>query len=197
MSARKRNTSSAQARRLSKEGLRLLELMNEAEASVYRNVNLANYRAWYFGKFLVRAKSELGHGLFSLWRAATFANVHERKAQRCQELFIKNPKATELSDLSDQALKKWISRLSVDSIRKFRLGYLPAKDQPEHEGNERFPRLVSFVNIANEFNRLSYRHRNDLQKIDFAAARKETFELYEFLRWLHGDSDVNPLDPKE
>jgi hypothetical protein len=64
-----------QAKRLSKEGCRRLELMNEAEASVYRNVNLANYRAWRFGKFLAGAKAELGHGRFTIWRAATFPNV--------------------------------------------------------------------------------------------------------------------------
>jgi len=75
-----------QAKRLSKEGCRRLELMNEAEASVYRAVNLANYRAWHFGKFLAEAKAQLGYGRFTIWRAATFPNVHERKAQRCMEL---------------------------------------------------------------------------------------------------------------
>jgi len=39
------------AKQLAKEGHELFELMNEAEASVYRNVNLANYRAWEFGRF--------------------------------------------------------------------------------------------------------------------------------------------------
>src|SRR5437867_2891484 len=63
------------AKRLSKEGYHLLELMNVAEASVYRNVNLANYHAWHFGKFLASAKAELGHGRFTIWRGATFPNV--------------------------------------------------------------------------------------------------------------------------
>src|SRR5438067_69329 len=131
------------ARRLSKEGCRLLELMNEAEASVYRNVNLANYRAWRFGKFLASAKAELGHGHFTIWRAATFPNVHERKAQRCQELFAKNSKATELSDFSDRSMTKWIANRDENSIRKFRLGYVPPKDRPEHKGNVKLGRLVS------------------------------------------------------
>ena len=182
------------ARRLSKEGCRLLELMNEAEASVYRNVNLANYRAWRFGKFLASAKAELGHGQFTIWRAATFQNVHERKAQRCQELFAKNSNATELSDFSDRSIAKWIANRDENSIRKFRLGYVPAKDQSEHKGNAKFGRLVSFLNTANEYARLKQRHLEGLQQVDFKEAREELRELYKFLQWLYGDAQENPFD---
>src|SRR6266568_3846005 len=150
-------------KQLAKEGQELLGLMNQAEASVYRNVNLANYRAWEFGRFLTRAKHELGHGLFIPWRNATFPKIHERKAQRCQELFANNSNATVLSDLSDRLLKKWIGALNRDSVRKFRLGYVPEKFQPEHKGNAKFPRLVSFLNIVNEYERLRNRHINALQ----------------------------------
>jgi hypothetical protein len=184
----------AQARRLSREGSRLLELMNEAEASVYRNVNLANYRAWHFGKFLARAKAELGHGRFTIWRAATFPNVHERKAQRCQELFAKNSNATELSDLSERSIAKWIADRDENSVRKFRLGYVLAKKQPEHEGDVKFSRLVSLLNIANEYERLRQRHVEGLQLVDFNEAREEMRELYQFLRWLYGDAAVNPWE---
>src|SRR5438874_3105685 len=145
------------AKQLAREGQELFDLMNEAEASVYRNVNIANYRAWEFGRFLTLAKQELGHGLFNHWRNATFPKIHERKAQRCQELFAKNSNATVLSDLSDQSLKKWIGALNHDSLRKFRLGYVPDKFQPKHAGNISFPRLVSFLNIVNEYNRLRNR----------------------------------------
>jgi hypothetical protein len=182
------------ARRLSKEGCRLLELMNEAEVSVYRNVNLANYRVWHFGKFLARAKAELGHGQFTIWRAATFPNVHERKAQRCQELFAKNSKATELSDFSDRSIAKWIANRDENSIRKFRLGYVPAKDQTEHKGNVKFGRLVSFLNIANEYARLKQRHVEGLQRVDFDEAREEMREPYQFLRWLYGHTPENPWE---
>lgn len=180
------------AKQLAKEGQELLGLMNKAEASVYRNVNLANYRAWEFGRFLTRAKHELGHGLFSHWRKATFPKIHERKAQRCQELFANNSNATVLSDFSERSLKKWISALNRDSVRKFRLAYVPDKYQPEHKGNIKFPRLVSFLNIANEYNRLRHRHTEGLQKVDFEEARKETKGLYQFLKWLHGESPIDP-----
>ena len=182
------------AKQLAKEGQELFDLMNEAEASVYRNVNLANYRAWEFGRFLTRAKHELGHGLFIPWRNATFPNIHERKAQRCQELFAKNSNATVLSDFSERSLKKWIDGLNRDSVRKFRLGYAPDKLQPKYKGNIKFRRLVSFLNIVNEYNRLRNRHIAGLQMVDFEEAREETKELFQFLKWLHGESSVNPWD---
>jgi len=181
-------------KQLAKEGQELLDLMNKAEASVYRNVNLANYRAWEFGRFVTRAKHELGHGLFIHWRNATFPKIHERKAQRCQELFANNSNATVLSDLSDRSLKKWIGALNPNSLRKFRLGYVPDKLKPKYKGNVKFPRLVSFLNIVNEYNRLRYRHTEGLQFVDFEEAREETREVFQFLKWLHGESSVNPWD---
>jgi hypothetical protein len=179
-------------KQLAKEGQELLGLMNQAEASVYRNVNLANYRAWEFGRFLMRAKHEIGHGLFRHWRNATFPKIHERKAERCQKLFANNSDATVLSDFSDRSLKKWIRALNLDSVRKFRLGYVPDKFQPEHKGNIKFPRLISFINIVNEYNRLRNRHTDGLQEVDFQEAQRETKELYQFLKWLHGESATNP-----
>ena len=125
--------------------------MNEAEASVYRNVNLANYRAWHFGKLLADAKAELGHGRFTIWRAATFPNVHERKAQRCQELFAKNSKATELSDFSESTVSKWIIDLDKDSVRKFRLGYVPVKERLLLEGDEKVTPESHQLTWVNEF----------------------------------------------
>ena len=177
--------TAARAKQLAKEGRQLAELMDEAEGSVYRSVNLANYRAWRFGKYLISAKDEIGHGLFTEWRESTFPKIHERKAQRCQELFNKNPNATELSDLSESSLERWIKRLDADSVRKFRLGFGGDKKQIEHEGNEKFQRLVSFVNIANEFNRLRFRHTSNLQQIDFDEAVEETGELLQKLLFIH------------
>jgi hypothetical protein len=142
-----------QAQRLSKEGCRLLELMNEAEASVYRNVDLANYRAWRFGKFLGGAKAELGHGRFTIWRAATFPNVHERKAQRCQELFAKNSKATVLSDFSESTISKWIIALNKDSVRKFRLGYVPVKERLVLEGDEKVNPQLHYLTVVNQYSK--------------------------------------------
>ena len=167
-----------QAKRLSKEGCRRLELMNEAEASVYRNVNLANYRAWHFGKFLADAKALLGHGRFTIWRAATFPNVHERKAQRCQELFAKNSKATELSDFSESTVRNWIIDLNKDSVRKFRLGYVPVKERLLLEGNEKVTFERHQLTWVNEF----FRYDRELR-----IGKIEHFDLGLFRR------DVEPM----
>src|SRR5436190_865796 len=92
---------------LAKEGQQKLALMDDAEAGVYRNVNLATYRAWDFGRYLIGAKEKIGLGLFEAWRNSRFPKVHERKARRCQELFSLNSERTELSALSERAINKW------------------------------------------------------------------------------------------
>lgn len=193
-----------QAKRLSKEGCRLLELMNEAEASVYRNVNLASYRAWHFGKFLAEAKAELGHGRFTIWRAATFPNVHERKAQRCMELFAKNSNATELSDFSESTVSKWIIDLDKDSVRKFRLGYVPPKERLVLEGNEKVnpqPHYLTALNNYSKWRRQVRIGRAELPPIDtmrrdFKPMMRDVIELLSgslsFARSFRGDLPSRP-----
>lgn len=189
--------TAARARQIAKDGLQLVQLMDSAEGTVYRNINLANYRAWQFGKYLIGAKDEIGHGVFTEWRAATFPKVHERKARRCQELFTKNANRTELSDLSEQSLERWIAKLDDDSVRKFRLGFGGDKKLIEHAGNQKFPRLASFVNIANEYNRLQFRHTSGLQLVDFDEACEETSEMLPMILWLHREKLVELLSISE
>jgi hypothetical protein len=85
-----------------------------------------------------------------------------------------------------------VANLKFDTIRKYAHGFIPEKGQPNKEGDIKFPRLVSFLNITNEYNRLKYRHVNGLEGVNFPEARDETVELYQFLRWLHGDDPRNP-----
>ena len=82
--------------------------------------------------------------------------------------------------------------LEFDTIRKYAIGFVPEKDQPEHKGNQKFSRSVSFLNVVNEFDRLEYRQTNGLQLVDFDEAREETKRLYLFLKWLQGESEENP-----
>ncbi|HUE41421.1 MAG TPA: hypothetical protein VMO75_05795 [Chthoniobacterales bacterium] len=168
--------------------------MDRAEASVYRNVNLANYRAWDFGRYLVSAKQQIGHGIFEQWRKTRFPSVHERKARRCQELFSANANRTELSDFSERVLKGWISGLDQNSVRKFRLGYVPDKHQPNKGMDVKLPRLHSFLNIVNEYERLKYRHTNGLQEVDLLEVREECRDLYDFLAWIYGDRKQSPWE---
>jgi hypothetical protein len=87
-----------------------------------------------------------------------------------------------------------VAHLKLDSIRKYRLSLVPEKPQPNIEGDIKFPRLVSFLNIANEYSRLKERHINGLERVDFDEAKAETLELYQFLRWLHNDTMDNPWE---
>jgi hypothetical protein len=78
-----------------------------------------------------------------------------------------------------------LGKLKFDTVRKYAIGFVPAKEQP-HEGRDiTFPRSATFLNISNEYDRLKYRHINGLQEVDFDEAREETLELYAFLHWLH------------
>lgn len=85
-----------------------------------------------------------------------------------------------------------VAHLKFDSVRKYRLSLVPEKPQPNREGDIKFRRFVSFLNIVNEYHRLKNRHIDGLEGVDFQEAKAETVELYQFLRWLHGDDPSNP-----
>jgi hypothetical protein len=87
-----------------------------------------------------------------------------------------------------------VQDLKFDSIRKHCLSLAPAKKQIERPGNVKFPRLVSFENIVNEYHRLKSRHCGGLELIDFDQVREDSRELYEFLKWVHRDTAKNPWD---
>jgi hypothetical protein len=178
-------STSADIRKLTREAKARYAAMNEAEASVYRNVNLSNYYAWLFGKFLHRAKDTLGHGSFSVWRSETFPRLHERKAQRCQELYARNSNATELTDLSERALEKFISTLSDDSVRKYRLGYIPEKDRPQQKGDKKFGRPTHYSSVLGECNKLQQRIEAGQSRDDREEMR---CEFAPFFTWLYGSA---------
>jgi hypothetical protein len=73
---------------------------------------------------------------------------------------------------------------------------VPSKEQPVHEGNVKFGRSVNLENMANEYARLKQRHVEGLQLVDFDEAREQMREPYQFMRWLYGDSAVNPWAPR-
>jgi hypothetical protein len=103
-------------------------------------------------------------------------------AKRCMKLYRDN-----------QAAINGVVAFSVDSERKFMWRYIPEKERPKGK-DPRFPRSVNMLNIVNEFNRLRHRHISGIQLVDFEEAREETLELFQFLKWLHGEADTNPWD---
>jgi len=87
-----------------------------------------------------------------------------------------------------------LRKLKLDTIRKYADSFIPEKPDPNKGGDIKFPPHYSFLNIINEYNRLRYRHVCGLHEVNFEDVRKEAKELYQFLRWVNGDSEQNPWD---
>jgi len=87
-----------------------------------------------------------------------------------------------------------LTRLEFDTIRKYAFTFIPEKHKPFKDFDIKFSRLYSFINIINEYNRIRYRHVCQVHEVDFVDVREETKELYQFLRWVHRDSEQNPWD---
>ena len=87
-----------------------------------------------------------------------------------------------------------LARLRFDTVRKYAIGFVPEKKQIKHKGNVKLEKLVSFLNIVNEYEKLKHRHTHGLQLVDFEEVREETGELLDFLLWVHNRSESNPWD---
>src|SRR5215469_3144074 len=161
-----------------------------ARAAVANAQQLALFHAWQAGIRLNRMKALVGHGNWKDWLESEFCNPRGISYQTAV-LYMKIDKENaELRD-ADANIQR-VRDLKFDTIRKYAYGFIPEKEQIIHEGNIKFPRLVSFLNIVNEYNRLKNRHVDGLEGVDFQEAKEETVELYQFLRWLHGDDSHNP-----
>jgi len=151
----------------------------EARAATEYHVTTAIEKAWQCGKRLNAIKAILGHGNWLPWLRNNWPELTVRTAQSYMKIDHDNPNALR------------VAHLKFDSIRRYRLGLVPEKEQPNKERDTKFPRFVSFLNIANEYNRLKHRHVDGLQGVDFQEAKEETMELYQSLRCLHGDDSRN------
>jgi hypothetical protein len=173
-------TRAAEIRELAKEAKRFHSEAEEASRQVDLASAHALEKAWQCGKRLNQIKALVGHGNWIPWLENNLPMISERSAQLYMSIDRDNAKAQRVADLQ------------CDSVRKHAMRFVPDKPQPNKGKDVKFGRLVSFLNIVNEYNRLRYRHVNDLQRVDFEEALQETSELYAFLRWLHGDSAHNP-----
>lgn len=169
-------------RQLAKEAKQFHAEAQEARAAAEHHVTTAIEKAWQCGKRLNAIKAIVGHGNWLPWLRSNWPELTVRTAQSYMKIDHDNPNALH------------VAHLKLDSIRKYRLSLVPEKPQPNREGDIKFPRLVSFLNIANEYSRLKYRHINGLEGVDFEEAKEETKELYQFLRWLHNDASHNPWE---
>jgi hypothetical protein len=163
-----------------------------ARAAVANAQQLALFHAWQAGIRLNDMKRLVGHGHWQNWCEANFCKpfgISDRTARLYMKIDTDNPHLRGLP-----ANRQRVADLKFDTIRKYAYSLIPEKAQPSHEGNIKFERLVSFLNIVNEYNRLKTRHVDGLEEVDFEEARDETVGLYKFLRWLHGDDPHNPWE---
>lgn len=163
-----------------------------ARTAVENAQQLALFHAWQAGIRLNKMKELIGHGHWLNWLDINFCKPHglaERTAHAYMKIDTDN---AELRHVKPNPQR--VADLKFDTIRKYAYGFIPEKAQPNKEGDIKFPRLVSVGNIVNEYNRLKYRHVNGLEGVDFQLAKKDTVELYQFLRWLHGDTSRNPWE---
>jgi Protein of unknown function (DUF3102) len=172
----------SEIRQLAEEAKQFHAEAEEARATAEHQVTTAIEKAWQCGKRLNAIKAIVGHGNWLPWLRSKWPELTVRTAQSYMKIDHDNPNALH------------VAHLKLDSIRKYRLSLVPEKPQPNIEGDIKFPRLVSFLNIVNEYNRLKNRHVDGLEGVDFDEAKAETLELYQFLRWLHNDTMDNPWE---
>lgn len=155
------------------DALALIQELDGIGLEIEDKLNAALDRAWRLGVQLKKAKDILGHGNWIRWVESNLP-LSERHARRHKELAESNPKARSIEDLSE------------DSVRKFRLGYVPDKERPEIEGDQTLPRVFHHLTLLNDFQKLTRRVEIGQAKIDQEAARKDLWPVFEWLGGLYG-----------
>jgi hypothetical protein len=164
-----------------------------ARGAVANAQQLALFHAWQAGICLNNMKRLVGHGNWENWCQINFCKafgISDRTARLYMKIDTDN---ADLRNLPPN--RQRVADLRFDTIRKYAYRFIPDKAAPHKEGDIKFPRSVSFLNIANEYSRLKHRHISGLEHVDFEEAKEETVELYQFLRWLRGDDSRNPWQP--
>ena len=113
-------------------------------------------RAWRLGGLLARLKVQIPHGYWQAWICANLPELgssdgaRTENASRCIRFYAEN-------------LKVGNSRhpeiFSVESVRKFMWGYVPAKERLQLEGDEPEKPGAHHLTFANEFRRWDYQVR--------------------------------------
>ena len=133
-------------------------------------------RAWRLGKVLNEIKGVVGHGNWLVWLEANLS-ISQRHAQRHMELDAANPKAKRVEDLSS------------DSVRKFRLGYVPDKERAQLPGDAALPPACHHLTLLHDFKRFTRRVDIGQAVLDPEEARRDLQPLYDWLRTLYGESE--------
>ncbi|HEY3898944.1 MAG TPA: DUF3102 domain-containing protein [Chthoniobacter sp.] len=153
---------------LREESLALIVELDAIGRDIESKLGIALDKAWQLGKRLVRQKEILGHGKWLLWVESNLP-ISDRHARRYKELAEANPRATCVGDLSE------------DSVRKFRLGFVPEKDRPKLVGDRALPRAFHHLTLLNDWRRLERRLEIGQAQLDQEAAKKDLWPMFEWL----------------
>lgn len=149
----------------------LINELSEIGRSIDDKLNQGIDRAWRLGKTLVAMKRQVGHGNWLV--CVEGLGISARHATRHMELAIDNPHAKSVADLSNE------------SVRKFRLRYVPEKERPEIDGDETIPRACHHLSLVNDWRRMLRRVEIGQAQLNPEEARRDLRPLYDWLRGLY------------
>lgn len=154
----------------------------DAEGAMLRQRDAILTLALELGRKLGQMKDTVGHGRWLYWLGANWPELGERNAQRTMALARDNPKSEDSTDLSEE------------SVRKFMWGYIPAKERPQLDGNEKLSPVASFESVTNKF---SFLHRRITQQhlapppLDVVAPQVRL--IIDGLREIYGRATIDEL----
>lgn len=101
--------------------------------------------SWYLGEILVDMKDDVGHGRWLPYLAGHWPDLDERDARRYMAFYRENAEQPENRRNSGDLV------FSQESVRKFMWGYIPVKERPELEGDERTTPAAHHLTVINHF----------------------------------------------
>lgn len=173
----------------------------QARALVVKRQQLALWHAWQAGIWLNKIKALIRRGDWAVWLELNFCQplkISVRTAQLYMKIDHDNlelrKEAKTQRVAPTEADFQLLTQLKLDTIRKYAYSFIPEKPRPNKDRDIPLPREYCFTGIANEYSRIRTRCVCGLYELDFDEVREDTEELYQFLQWVHGDSERNPWD---
>ena len=161
---------------LKSEALALITELDQIGQGIEKDLGHALEKAWLLGKKLLEAKDQLGHGRWLIWVEANLP-IGDRRARQYMELASQNVHAHSVEQLSE------------DSVRKFRLGYVPEKERPELPGDATLPRVHHHLTIVNDWRKWQRRVEIGQAQLDEPQAKRDLWPMFEWMVGLYG---LNP-----
>lgn len=158
---------------LTSEASRLVIELDQIGSDLERTLTDAMDKAWRLGRALCGIKNLVGHGNWLVWLEANLP-ISQRHAQRHMELAASNPDAQSVADLSQE------------SVRKFRLGYVPEKEHHALEGDKTLPRVCHHLTLLNDWRRWQRRVEIGQAAVDQDEAKRDLAPLARWICELYG-----------